>query len=338
VYTSRTLLEKPLGGIQLGVSQLSQCFAGMGHDVFVLNNCNTIQTIDGVEWRPRSAPFPALKAPQNAIILVNNDAELFDLAANAIDLGAKPYIWLRNRLTFKRFKKNHRWRSFYRYKPAGIFLSEYARDDSPFYYPFRKTKIIPHFLKDAVFEANIPDVNEILARPKRAVFISQPHRGLKDVVKLWREIASPAVPGAGLDVYCNLEAATEILKTSPEKLSCDGIYLQPRITNHVLLETLPFYRAMFYAGSKDETFCFAAAEALACGVPVVTRGIGSLQNRVQHSANGFIERDRKAFAHALIRVLNDDTLWQELRNGALHSRQSYRKEPILQLWQDYFEV
>ena len=99
---------------------------------------------------------------------------------------------------------------------------------------------------------------------------------------------------------------------------------------------MSFARAMFYPGSKDETFCFVAAEAHALGVPVVTQGIGSLKDRVQHNQNGFVTSNDNDFCNALLETLNNDDLWQKLRNNALRDAQSYQAGAILPLWEELF--
>lgn len=74
---------------------------------------------------------------------------------------------------------------------------------------------------------------------------------------------------------------------------------------------------MLYPGHRDETFCLAAAEALCLGVPVATRGIGSLKERVRNGIDGVVEPDLDRLSEAVIAILTDDDHWRRLNGGAV---------------------
>lgn len=335
-YNPDIIKTKAFGGIQNGTVNLSILLHDAGFKVDVVNNTPVEDNFNGVEWHNIASSPVQFKNPRNSIIIANNDPNLFQPYAQDIQNGAKPFLWIHNSLSLKRFRKNKRWKSYFKFKPYGVFLSENALKGAPFYYTFRERRIIPHFLKDSIFETEKPVAQFIADGPPKAAFISHPHRGLNKVVRLWKSHILPVCPDAILEVYCNLEAVENILGCSKEELSKFNVVVQPRLAHQELLNKLSQARALFYPGSKDETFCFAAAEALALGVPVVTQGIGSLKDRVIHGQNGFVEPNDERFADALLRVFQDDALWMQLRENALHSAQTLRKEDILTLWEAYF--
>ena len=71
--------------------------------------------------------------------------------------------------------------------------------------------------------------------------------------------------------------------------------------------------------SRSETFGLVAAEAQACGLPVVASRIGGLSYVVADDESGLLVEvgDEPAFAHALDRILSDADYRARLSAGAL---------------------
>ena len=82
-----------------------------------------------------------------------------------------------------------------------------------------------------------------------------------------------------------------------------------------------FYQAadLLVMPSRSETFGLVAAEAQACGLPVVASRIGGLPYVVADHKSGFLVEvgDEPGFAHAMERILSDSGLHAELSEGAL---------------------
>ena len=76
---------------------------------------------------------------------------------------------------------------------------------------------------------------------------------------------------------------------------------------HHLLST--FYRAAdaLLMPSRSESFGLVALEAAACGLPVVAADVGGLRTLVDDGVTGYLvdDRDPRAYADALARILND---------------------------------
>ena len=69
---------------------------------------------------------------------------------------------------------------------------------------------------------------------------------------------------------------------------------------------------LFCLSSAYEGMPMAALEALGCGVPVVTTGVGEVRRVVRHGVNGLVvdERTPEAFAAALARAVQAAPLWR----------------------------
>jgi glycosyltransferase involved in cell wall biosynthesis len=99
----------------------------------------------------------------------------------------------------------------------------------------------------------------------------------------------------------------------------DAVSFHEPVPRTELVRELADARLMVYRGDPGETFCQAAAEAQAMGVPLVTQPIGSLPERVEHGRTGFVESAPADFADACVRLLTDDALWRQQHLAALES-------------------
>ena len=77
---------------------------------------------------------------------------------------------------------------------------------------------------------------------------------------------------------------------------------------------------MLNPGHKGEVFCLAAEEARVMCIPIVTMGIGALKERVEHGITGFIAKNKNEFIDYTIKILNDDTLYMQLKKNLLTRR------------------
>jgi glycosyltransferase involved in cell wall biosynthesis len=77
---------------------------------------------------------------------------------------------------------------------------------------------------------------------------------------------------------------------------------------------------MLNPGHKGEVFCLAAEEARELCIPIVTLGIGSLRERVEHGVTGFIAKNANEFIDYTIKILNDDNLYLNLKKNLIKKR------------------
>ena len=79
-------------------------------------------------------------------------------------------------------------------------------------------------------------------------------------------------------------------------------------------------KVLLVPGHKGEIFCIAAEEARELCIPIVTLGIGSLSERVEHGITGFVAKNYEEFADYTLKIFNDENLWKELRNNLIKLR------------------
>jgi D-inositol-3-phosphate glycosyltransferase len=95
-------------------------------------------------------------------------------------------------------------------------------------------------------------------------------------------------------------------------------------------EITDYYRAsdLLLVPSRSETFGLVAAEAQACGLPVVATRVGGLAHAVEHLASGFLIEgwDPREFADSALRLLSDPPLWITMSKGAVESARRFSWE------------
>ncbi len=168
--------------------------------------------------------------------------------------------------------------------------------------------IIPHALAPAVLTA--APASEPPA--PLALFTSQAYRGLAELLALWQRDIAPALPHAR---FAARIATSDIPDFQAQAAA--GCAIQPRLPNAAMPGLLRTARVLLVPGHVSETFCLAAAEAVALGVPVITRGWGALAERVRHGETGFVCRSWPEFAARTRDVLTDDALWRRLHAACL---------------------
>src|SRR5262249_18430177 len=83
--------------------------------------------------------------------------------------------------------------------------------------------------------------------------------------------------------------------------------------------------------SRTESFCLAALEAGACGVPVVAPHVGGLPETVVDGVTGdlYAPGDEAAAADLLVRMLSDDGRREELARAAVQRARTFGREAVL---------
>jgi glycosyltransferase involved in cell wall biosynthesis len=91
----------------------------------------------------------------------------------------------------------------------------------------------------------------------------------------------------------------------------------------VLADEMRAARVLIYRGDKEETFCFAVAEAQAAGLPAVVGPYGCMAERVVDGETGFVEGDERLFADKTLALLTDDRLWRQMSQRALERQRAW---------------
>jgi len=290
--------DADLGGTEQAIIHLSAALAARGHRI--------------------------VTGPADVTVAIN-DATLLPAG------GGLPIVWFHNEVEFWRELKKRRLPDLWRHRPAAAFIgTEQARLASRLL-PFRARGILPYGVPASVLNAVPADAPP----PPHAVFTSQAYRGLAEIIKLWHSLIAPRNAQARLTAYI---AATDIPHYRTLAAGTPSIRLQPRAPNHAMPGILRGARLLFAPGHRAETFCLAAAEAVTMGVPVLTLGIGSLKERVDHGHTGFICNTLPEMAARAGRLLTDDVLWQSMHAHGLATRKNSDWDRAASRWESFVDT
>ena len=312
-FDGRTAATGPLGGAETAFVALAEALARRGHEVRAYSRCGAPLTHNGVVWAPLGDGVPEACD----LYVGNRGHRVIGLVPGA----RRRLLWLHNPARY--LKKPRTLWPLLRHRPTLVVTGAYHADTVPNWVPRGGVEIIPYGVLDGFRRAD-----QRQPPPPRAVFTSNPLRGLDWLLDLWEARIAPALPGAELHIYAGpavyrggaSEPATERMAAvlaRADALRASGVHRHEPASREELVEVLGGSRAMLYRGDPGETFCLSLAEAQAMGVPAVVRPIGSVVERVVDGRTGRIAASDDEFVGTAITLLRDDDLWRRWHRGAL---------------------
>jgi glycosyltransferase involved in cell wall biosynthesis len=318
----------PLGGAETAFVALAEALAARGHQVEVRNLCKAPISHRGVSWAPLETGVP-----DTCDLYIGNRGH------RLIGLVARPRhraLWLHNPAGYLK-KPRMAWRIAW-YRPIIVTTGAYHASTVPSWLICGERTIIPYGILDTFRHAGKRE-----PPPPRAIFTSNPMRGLDWLLDLWVTRIKPAVPAAELHIYAgaavyggsvarHADAMNAILARA-ESLGLAGVYRHEPVGRQALIGVLTGARAMLYRGDLGETFCLALGEAQALGVPAVVTPLGSVGERIADGRSGRVADTDDAFVEAAIAVLSDDALWRRWHEGALMSQRGLSWDEVAQRYE-----
>ena len=319
-FDGMTPEQRPLGGAESALIQLVETLADRGHEITVYNKCEQESDIRGVKWRQIDKGVP----DSADLFIANRGDKVLKLCKNA----QNTVFWTHNPCRYM-LKARYITKFFFR-RPIIVFIGSYHADTLPSWVPDGGRRTIPYGTPEAFIQAEPADK----APGPRAIFTSNPLRGLDWLLDRWVDEIEPNVPGAELHVFsgaatygeAGARKSSEMSKILDRAtaLADKGVRLRQPVQKAQLIDELRMSRVMLYRGDINETYCAAVAEAQAMGIPAVLQPIGSMPERLVDGKTGFIASNDKAFGDAACRLLSDDDLWNTQHSEALKIQRSWR--------------
>jgi glycosyltransferase involved in cell wall biosynthesis len=304
----------PLGGAETAFVALAEALAARGHRVEARSNCPAPVSHNGVNWAPLGSGVPE----QCDLYIGNRGHRVIGLTR-----PGRRLFWVHNPAQYlrkPRFAARLAW-----YRPTIVTTGRYHASTVPNWLVAGGRTVIPYGVLD-LFRHAAPREPP----PPRAVFTSNPLRGLDWLLDLWVGRIKPAAPRAELHIYAGpavyggpgakYASEMEAVLARAESLVGQGVRRHAPVGRAQLIEVLQGARAMLYRGDVGETFCLSLAEAQALGVPAIVTPLGSVGERVADDKSGRVAKTDDDFAEAAIAVLRDDALWREWHGFALSSQ------------------
>jgi glycosyltransferase involved in cell wall biosynthesis len=315
-YNGENIDDKATGGIPLVTTRLAEALAKTGCRVTVRNNTPENLTAQGVIWENRSTP--GLAGTQPDFIIACNDVTLFNDYKDMIEKGSIPVLWIHNLFTWKRVFKKGRLKSLFHYKPDAVFLGTYHANQCSSLMPFKSRTIIPHGVDDRFFNTQ----KSSTPNPPQALFLSKAFRGFNHILDLWMTQIHAQCPDARLKAFIGRNELPS-LKFNEQSLINANVDILNRAAQSVVINEITKSTCLIYSGHKDETFCNVAAESTVLGLPIITRGIGSLSERIKNGA-GLCATSDGQMVKAIVQCLSDPKTAQNLSIKAAAQRDQYQ--------------
>jgi len=296
-YTANDLNSKLIRGGENALIHLSYELSLLGNEVEVYNNNKNDCTIDDVKW------FNLRGANKNLVYDVaftNNDIRLFD------NIIAKKYVAFSHSIqSIEKFVRKGQLFSYLKYKPKIVLLGKYHKENRNYLLKLFGTINLEWAVDPLFLEAKL-DENLI---ENRAIFTSRRDRNLDLLIKLWIKDIFPK------------NKSIKLYSTPSELINNDyNIFARNFEDKTTMFKDLLKSKVLLVPGHKGELYCIAAEEARELCVPIITLGIGSLSERVEHGITGFIAKTPEEFADYTLKIFNDENLWKDLRNNLIKLR------------------
>lgn len=319
IFDGNSLNEGPLGGAETAFVSLAQAFSARGHDVHIRNRCPAAMSRDGIDWSPLDAGLP----DKCDLYIANRSDKLLPLLPGA----RQAVFWIHNPARYL-LKMRYLWK-LWRRRPPIVFSGAYHAATYPSWAPDGGRLVIPYGISEA-FRTVARDGS---APAPRAVFTSNPTRGLAWLLDLWRDSIHPACPAAELHLFSGpatygsfgAQRAAEMqnVLNRAEALAGIGVVLRDPLPKDALATELAQARVLLYRGDPGETFCLAVGEAQASGLPCVVKNVGCVAERVIDGETGFVTDSDKAFVTSAIELLADNELWRSQSAAALSCQRNW---------------
>ena len=317
-YSGEDIDGKEVRGTEASLILLAEQFYRMGINVDYCNCIDTEKIVNGVIYFNKNK---INKKINYDLAIVISDANMFSLVT-----AKKKAVFSNSNQPIEKFIRKKQLLPFLKFKPTLITLCDYQFKKRSFFTSFYGKKTIP-ITVDPKF-LNV-DIDETYLPERKVVYNIRSNRNLDHLLKIWIEKISPENSNFKLYITPNLIEYNDAHFKN-------NIFLRKIGSRNEMINELKNYRALTYLGHKSDIFTLTAEEAIKLCLPVVTFGIGSLKERVQHLETGFIAKNDQEFADYTIKLLNDDEFYLNLKRKMKNKRKENNWDSIANEWINYF--
>jgi len=185
---------------------------------------------------------------------------------------------------------------------------------------------------DSLFFSKKP----VFQRKKQIIYCSTPFRGLEFLLNYFPKIRS-RIPDAtclilsGMQLYgASDQEDQQAYQKLYELANQPGVTLMKPVNKREMAPMLSKSRVLAYPNTFAETFCIAALESQAAGLPIVTTDLAGLRERVTQGVDGYLikghpseETYRNVFIEKVCDLLTQDDLWSSCSHAAQKKAQMY---------------
>ena len=292
-----------LRGAETTLINLSKSISLLGHDVAVFNNCNSNTKNKNYSWN--NIKDLSNKNYHFDVAVANADANLLSLVK-----ANKKIIISYSLQSIEKFLRKKQLLAYLKNKPVIFLLGKYHQKNRSKLISLFGSKIFSLGVDDLFIKSNIIQNN----LSKTAIFTSRSDRNLNILIDIWINYIYPKSNEFKLLVTPN-EEDESILKRK-------NIIFRKMSSQNYLVKDLLESKMMLIPGHKAELYCLAAEEARELCLPIVTLGMGSLKERVEHEKTGFIAKNYSEFAEYTLALFKNENLYRNILKNLIELRGS----------------
>ena len=234
----------------------------------------------------------------------------------------KKVVWSNSLQPFEKFLRKKQLFAFLKHKPEVVTMCNYQFYKRSYLTSMYGKHMIslsvdPRFYTEKVDLENIPS--------PYALNNVRSHRNLDWLIDIWTKSFNNKNGKAKLFINPNLIEYSDEMKES-------NIYERKFGSRDDLINELRNTRVFAYTGHKSDIWVLTVEEAVQMCVPVVTYGIGSVEDRVIHNETGFIVKNDREFAKYLELLLFDDEFYNNIRRKMFKRRGFKNWDFIADIW------
>ena len=234
----------------------------------------------------------------------------------------KKVVWSNSLQPFEKFLRKKQLLAFLKHKPEVVTMCNYQYYKRSFLTSMYGKHMIslsvdPRFYNEKVDLEKIP-------KPY-ALNNVRSHRNLDWLIDIWTNCFNNKNGKAKLFINPNLIEYSEEMKKS-------NIHERNFGSRDDLINELRNTRVFAYTGHKSDIWVLTVEEAVQMCVPIVTYGIGSVEDRVIHNETGFIAKNDEEFSKYLEMLLFDDEFYNKIRRKMFKRRGFKNWDFIADIW------
>ena len=297
-YSFEDINNQKLRGAESIFINLSKKLSERGLNIAVFSNCKKENLLKNYSW----LNLNRINEFKNNfdIVISNNDTQILD-KFNC----KKKFVISHSILSIEKSLRKKQLFSYFKNKPKFLLLGNYHKSKMSKIFSIYGTDIINYGVDEIFERKKITNYND----NKISFFTSRQDRNLDTLIGLWKE----NIFNKNLDYKL-------LITPIKENLEQYNIFNRKMLNKEAFIEQISKARMIILPGHKAELYCLSALEASELCIPVVTMGIGSLSERVEHNITGLISKNKRDFAKDILEMYQNDHMWNEIRNNLISKR------------------
>jgi len=290
-YSSKDIGCSKIRGAENALINLATYFSKAGNEVVVFNNTKEEANIDNVSWFNLKR---LNKSYTFDIAITNNDIRLLDKI-----ISSKKFAISHSIQTIEKFIRQKQLLSYIKNKPKILLLGKYHQQNRSLLLKVFGSNTVEWGVDEIFINSKIND-NPL----NQAIFTSRPDRNLNILLDIWKNKICKFAPNSKV-----------IITPIEENYRQYNIFNRNLLTKEELVKDLLNSKVAIFPGHKAELYCIAAEEAKELCLPIVTLGIGSLSERVEHGVTGLVAKNSTEFGNYILDILNNELIYNKIRNN-----------------------